>query len=204
MPEVMKPSEIGTSAGNRKGNDRSEIDWPAVLDQNGRWLRLVVHSRLKEAEATDEVMQNLALAVVRQRAPLRDPARLSAWLYRLAVRQVLLYRRSLGRSRRTLDRFVRQLHPKTHENGHDPDPLGWLIRRERGQMVRDIVERLPPRDSEILLLKYVENWTSRELADRLGVTTSAVEARLHRARRRLRDELTQSRAVEPCEAKELS
>ena len=47
-------------------------------------------------------------------------------------------------------------------------------------LVRDAVERLPRRDREILLLKYTEDWSYRELAGHLGVSESAVEARLHR------------------------
>jgi DNA-directed RNA polymerase specialized sigma24 family protein len=42
-------------------------------------------------------------------------------------------------------------------------------------------------------LKYSENWTYRELAAHLGQTEAAIESRLHRARRRLRDELAQHR-----------
>ena len=48
---------------------------------------------------------------------------------------------------------------------------------------------LPGREAEILLLKYSEDWTYRQIADHLGLTSSAVEARLHRARQRLRRKL---------------
>ncbi|MCA9270883.1 MAG: sigma-70 region 4 domain-containing protein, partial [Planctomycetales bacterium] len=37
--------------------------------------------------------------------------------------------------------------------------------------------------------KYVEDWSYRQIAERLGVSASAVEARLHRARGRLREQL---------------
>ena len=50
--------------------------------------------RLGEPQAIDEVMQDVSLAAVRQQAPLNDPEKVAPWLYRLAVRQTLLYRRS--------------------------------------------------------------------------------------------------------------
>ena len=56
--------------------------------------------------------------------------------------------------------------------------------------------RLARRDKEILLLKYTEAWSYRQLADYLGISTSAIEARLHRARQRLRDELAVLEIVE--------
>jgi len=40
-----------------------------------------------------------------------------------------------------------------------------------------------------LLLKYTENWSYQQIAAHLGISHSAVEARLHRARRKLRAEL---------------
>ena len=48
----------------------------------------------------------------------------------------------------------------------------------------------------MLLLKYTENWSYRELALHLGVSLSAVESRLYRARERLRHELVQLQVVE--------
>ena len=52
------------------------------------------------------------------------------------------------------------------------------------------------RDAEILLLKYTEDWSYRQLASRLGITKVAVEARLHRARQRFRAELTNLAVIE--------
>ena len=49
--------------------------------------------------------------------------------------------------------------------------------------------RLSDADNEVLLLKYGENWSCREMADRLGVSSSAIKSRLMRARGNLRDEL---------------
>ena len=56
--------------------------------------------------------------------------------------------------------------------------------------------RLPPRDAEVLILKYAEGWSYRELAEHLGQSEPAVESRLHRARQRLRQELTAARVIE--------
>jgi RNA polymerase sigma-70 factor (ECF subfamily) len=60
------------------------------------------------------------------------------------------------------------------------------MREERDELIRAAVAQLPERDAEILLLKYSEGWSCRELTAYLGIGQSAVEARLHRARDRLR------------------
>jgi RNA polymerase sigma factor (sigma-70 family) len=56
-------------------------------------------------------------------------------------------------------------------------------------LIRKAIKRLPRQDAEMLMLKYTEDWSYRELADHLGISHSAVESRLHRARKRMRDQL---------------
>ncbi len=164
------------------------IDWPAALAAHGHWLRLVVLARVGEREAADEVLQEVSLAAVRQQAPLADHAKLAPWLYQLAVRQCLLYRRKRGRARKLVQRFAERRPPADHD-ACAADPLDWLLADERQAAVRQGLVRLPARDREILLLKYSEGWSYHQLAAHLGASHSAVEARLHRARARLRQEL---------------
>jgi len=164
------------------------IDWQAVLAQHDRWLRTVVLARVGERAAVDEVMQEVALAAVRQKAPIEDRAKIGSWLYRVAVMQSLLYRRSRGRGRKLVQRYADRLPGDSSQR--TPDPLSYLVNDERRDLVRTAIGRLKHRDAEILLLKYTEDWSYQQLADHLGISCSAVEARLHRARARMRDELT--------------
>jgi RNA polymerase sigma factor (sigma-70 family) len=164
------------------------IDWRFVLAEHDRWLRTVVYARLGEPQAVDEVMQEVSLAAVRQKSPINDRKKVAAWLYRLAVTQTLLYRRKMGRQRKLVDRYALRNHP-TEQDNRQADPLSWLLSKERRQKVRTAMKRLVRRDAEILLLKYTEDWSYQDLAEHLGISQSAVEARLHRARQRLRSEL---------------
>jgi RNA polymerase sigma-70 factor (ECF subfamily) len=134
------------------------------------------------------VLQEVSMAAVRQQAPINDPQKVAAWLYRLTVLQTLLYRRKHGRRRKLIDRYAQRCRP-TEEDHRRPDPLSWLLSEERREKVRTAMKRLAHRDAEILLLKYTEDWSYRELTEHLGISQSAVEARLHRARQHLRDEL---------------
>ncbi|HUY32205.1 MAG TPA: sigma-70 family RNA polymerase sigma factor [Pirellulales bacterium] len=183
-PEADEPPSAGTP-----------IDWQAELARHDRWLRTIVLARLGERQAVDEVMQEVALAAVEQRAPLADRTKLAPWLYKLAVTKALLYRRRMGRQRRLTTNYAQRLRP--HESdSRSPDPLEWLLADERRKLVRAALGRLAPRDAEILLLKYTENWSYHQIAAHLGIGHAAVEARLHRARGRLRAELAALNVVE--------
>jgi RNA polymerase sigma-70 factor (ECF subfamily) len=175
------------------------VDWPAALAEHGRWLRTVVAARVGDFAAADDVMQEVATGAVEKGHQLRDPTRVAPWLYRLAVFAALQHRRRQGRRRKLIERFVERQPPKGAD-ARELDPLDWLLADERKSLVRKALERLPRRDAEILLLKYTEDWSYRELAEHLGLSTSAVEARLHRARKKMRRALT---AVDPTLSAEL-
>jgi RNA polymerase sigma-70 factor (ECF subfamily) len=188
MPDAAQTSQVmrgGTAA----------IDWPAVLAQHDRWLRTVVLSRLGEPQAVDEVMQEVSLAAVAQRAPLQDASKVAPWLYRLAVMQSLLYRRKRGRQKKLADRYLERVRPGEGDS-RTLDPLSWLLAAEQRQLIRKAMDVLPPRDAEILLLKYTEDWSYHQLAEHLGISHAAVEARLHRARQRLRSQLAAMHVIE--------
>ena len=174
--------------------DLPPIDWSAALAEHDRWLRTVAFSRLADRDAVDDVMQEVALAAVRQSAPLLDRSKVAPWLYRLVVRNVLLYRRKMGRRRKLADRFER--HRLSDPTPAPPDPLGWLLADERRAKIRQSLDELPPRDAEVLLLKYTQDWSYRQMAQHLGISESAVEARLHRARRKMRHRLAARDVIE--------
>ena len=133
-------------------------------------------------------MQETALATARQCEP-DDPAGIGRWLYRVAVRQSLLYRRRVGRYARRIERFA-NISPTC---GGDEQTLAiperLVIASEQRRLVNAALETLHRGDCEILLLKYIENWSCRQIADHLGISESAVKSRLLRARNALRREL---------------
>jgi RNA polymerase sigma factor (sigma-70 family) len=106
-----------------------------------------------------------------------------------------MYRRRLGRQRRLTNNYAQRVRP-SESDSRNPDPLGWLLADERRAMVRAALAGLPRRDAEILLLKYTEDWSYHQIAAHVGIGHSAVEARLHRARSRLRAQLAALNVVE--------
>jgi RNA polymerase sigma-70 factor (ECF subfamily) len=180
---------------NSDSDDAAGIDWSAELARHDRWLRTIVAARMRDGEEVQDVMQEVALAAVRQASPVRDADKVGPWLYRLAVRQCLQFRRRRGRQRKLVNRFSEKCQPSEWDH-RTSDPLDWLLADERRGLIRQAIGRLHRRDAEILLLKYTEDWSYREIAQHLGISHSAVEARLHRARGRLRGELAAAAVIE--------
>jgi RNA polymerase sigma factor (sigma-70 family) len=162
------------------------IDWGNCLVEHQRWIRAVILARTGEPQAVDEVWQEVSLAAIEQRAPLAEADKAPAWLHRLAVIRSIRYRRRCARQRRRLARVAAE------SNGHASaadDPFQWLLGKERQELVRRALGQIAGRDAEILMLKYHERWSYRRIAALLEISESAVDARVFRARERLRRQL---------------
>jgi len=177
------PSPTG---GPLRVSERHVANWGLCLATHGPWLRTVILARTGEMQAVEEVLQQVALAAVEQKSPLSDPTKVAPWLHRIAVVQSARYRRKRGRDRRAMRQVAENVQ---QPNSLTKDPLSWLLLKERHEQTRIAVGQLPGADAEILLLKYGEGWSYRRIAERLGITEKAVEARLTRARARLRHAL---------------
>ncbi len=154
----------------------------AIFLEHESWLRTVVRSRLSEPDAVEDVMQNIALAIVRHKSMLHEVNRIGAWLYQIAVRQVLMHRRSSGRRRRFHDRLTAD----DVSRAAAASPLESVLACEQQQNVQQALNTLSEIDRQILMLKYSEGWSYRELATHLGVQEETIEYRLMRARKNFR------------------
>ena len=176
---------------------------------HGSWLRAVAIARLRGLEGADDVMQDVAMAAVRNWETLRTAANAKPWLYRLTVRAALMHRRTLGRARKRIKEAI-DSYTARHglseagasakagrateagalggiPGGLGADPLGALLASERHAHLRIAIARLPVKDMEMLLLKHVDDCSYQEIAQRLGVTAGVVQMRLFRARQKLRE-----------------
>ena len=64
----------------------------------------------------------------------------------------------------------------------DANPEDALILRQRGIMLRDIVDKLKPRYSKIVKMRYFEEMTYEEIAQQLNIPLGTVKIQLRRAR----------------------
>ena len=114
------------------------------------------------------------------------PSDWAAWLTRVVV-NACRDRRRAGwwiRFRRSTDR-VEELSL----SAPDPDPADATARRETRRQIWLAFRELPDRQREVFVLRHVEEYSTAEVADALGLTSGTVKRHLFRAIRRLRGAL---------------
>lgn len=153
--------------------------------RNGAWVRSVVFGVLGDREQLDDVCQQAWTNVWRQLGRLRDTKRWRPWLYRLVRNAAIDAGREQTRRRRL---FGRQLAARPSQ-ARDRNPPDEMIRAEQRVMVLEAVRSLPALYREPFVLRHVEDWSYRRIAELMDLPEDTVETRLVRARRLLRQAL---------------
>ena len=143
--------------------------------------------RIGRTEADDTTAD--VFAVAWRRIDEIEWATVRPWLYGIA-RGVLANRWRAGRRQRRLLGRVSGLAPVADEL-----PEVQVVRRAQDEEVLTAVRRLKPSDQEILQLAAWEELTAPEIATAVGISVSATEQRLHRAKQRLAKALQSTTTV---------
>ncbi len=148
-------------------------------------------------EDAEEVAQETLLKVFESLNQLRDPERLKPWVFRIAKNACLMKRRKsvfAPQAEISLD----ELMPGKSGDGDGMrlEIADWSALPETLAMdaelrgaLQDAVGALPESYRAVFLLRDVEDLSTEEAADVLGVSEDVVKTRLHRARLALRKQL---------------
>ncbi len=140
-------------------------------------------------EDAEEVAQDVFIRLYKAAHRYQPRAKLSTLLYRIAVNL------SLNRIRdRKAKRWVSWEHHRREDekkplSSETSQPDTVLENKERQQMIRSVIDSLPPNQRTAVILKRYHDLSYEEIADIMRCSVSAVEARLHRAKQNLKKQL---------------
>jgi RNA polymerase sigma-70 factor (ECF subfamily) len=175
-----------------RAGDRAEFS-RLVEAYSGRLYRLAL-KMLADPQDAEDVLQETFLKAFRHLAGFDGRSSLSTWLFRIATNEALMLLRRKRPDMVSID------EPLAGADG-EQEPVqivDWCCLPERELVSADArrrldaaVTRLPPNLRVVFLLRDVEDLSTRETADALGLSEEAVKTRLSRARFRLREMLTE-------------
>jgi RNA polymerase sigma factor (sigma-70 family) len=163
-----------------------------IFDRHYADIHGYASRRLGPSLADDVAAETFLIAFDRRRR--YDPSQPSArpWLYGIASNLIARHRRAEVRQYRALARAAGQL---VHD--HDEHVTGRLdAAAQRGRLAAALLA-LAERDREVLLLVAWAQLSCEEAAQALGIPAATARSRLHRARRRTREALEETRSTEP-------
>ncbi len=157
-----------------------------LVEENLGWLRGWFRGRVKDPDLTDELCQESLLRAIRRLSGLRDLALFPGWLYRIAENTLRDHLRAKLRRKKVvftplLEEEVQPAAPAF--DSRDPE------KAEETERLLSAIRELPPKLREPLLLRHSRDLPYREIAAILGIRENAVQVRIFRARRLLRQKL---------------
>ena len=191
MTETTTPREDEAVLVARLRSGDSRAFEELVRTHMARLLRVARRFLDSEEDARDAV-QDAFIAAFRSIGEFESTARLSTWLHRIVINAALM---KLRTRRRKPEDDIETYLPRFLEDGHQVESsVPWtessaeteLERTETANLVRAAISRLPESYRVVLMMRDIEELSTEETAQMLGLTPNAVKIRLHRARQALR------------------
>jgi RNA polymerase sigma factor (sigma-70 family) len=139
---------------------------------------------VRNVQASEDVAQEVFLAVWTSLGKLRNPASFLPWLRQMTCNQASLWIRNHGRERTDDEALASVVDVR-------PSPADALLRDEERRVLTDVIADLPEESREVVILYYREGSSAKHVASLLGISEDAVKQRLSRARAKIRAEMLQ-------------
>jgi len=154
---------------------------------------------LQQREDAEDATQQTFINVMEHLDQFREEAAVATWILRIATNQALAtLRKRRGRSTVPLDTQPNpgddetpMPHPEFIAQWRD-DPAELAERSEVKELLGQALSELDEKHRVVFVLRDVEEFSTRETAELLGISESNVKVRLLRARLRLRERLTRT------------
>ena len=150
--------------------------WEAFSSQ----LRRFIGSRIVDESLVDDILQDVFIKIHSRIDTLKDDGKVESWIYQITRNAIIDYYR---RQKLTLD--VSQSVPPIDIMPYDTP------HQEIASGLKLMIDDLPEKYRQALLLTEYRGFTQKELAQHLGMSVSGAKSRVQRARQKLKDLLMQ-------------
>jgi len=178
---VTENKETNLVAAARRGDAES---FSRLCEQHYPALVAIAYSQLADRGLAEDAAQEALLVAYRDITRLKEAGCFLPWLAVICRNTAIDMARARARER--------------HAGIEDCSPVADLCHHESDAVaaVREIVFRLNPDVRDILVLRYYNGMTYEQIGGLLGVSEEAVNGKLRRARKTIRQELQRRESME--------
>jgi RNA polymerase sigma-70 factor (ECF subfamily) len=177
---------------------RGDADaWEQLVESTHREVYSLCLRILRDPDDAAEATQDAYLKAFRGLKGFRGDAQFTTWLYRVATNAAISKHRSRKRRR-------------TWETGADDDVLVRIAGSDSTEAqagarldlarVERAISRLPEHYRTAIVLRDVYGMSIEEIAEQMGVSDTAAKVRVHRARKRLKEEVFEDESEQGTDA----
>jgi RNA polymerase sigma-70 factor (ECF subfamily) len=166
----------------KKVAEGDEVAFEQMVKKYEHRVLNTIYRYIGKSDEAEDIAQEVFIKVWSHAKSFKGKSKFSTWLYRIVVNQCLNYRFKYKERLTSLDEIM--------EHGKTPDSLKVEIGdEEMSKIVRRAIDDLPERQRIALVLSKFEGKSYKEIAQIMGVSLSAVESLIFRARGSLKKKL---------------
>jgi len=188
--QVVKADEPILVAAAKAG-DISAFD--TLVNRYERKIFRLTQNITQNREDAEDAMQEAFLKAFEHLGDFEGNSRFYTWLVRIAVNQALMKLRRRRSNIVSLDEEIdtgEDMVPREIEDW-GPSPIERYEQTEMGEILSKVIGELDPSFRIVFQLRDIEQLSTEETAEALGLSVPAVKSRLLRARLKLRQKLNQ-------------
>ena len=147
--------------------------------------------KLKNSTDAEDVSQEVLIRVCRNIYNLKDPKAFGVWLNRIIINEVnrFLEKNAKHSDNVSVDEYLDDYQNSIADSDEDFLPHEYSIKKDDRRMVMDIVNNLPERQHDAIMLHYYEGLGLTEAANVMGITKQSVARHLELAREKIKNEI---------------
>lgn len=150
-----------------------------IWEAFGGRLKGFILGRVRDEQDAQDILQEVFCKIHEKVDQLQDSDRLQAWVYQITRNAII----DFFRKRR--DKIaLQEISEVPDEEPPPPD-----VMEELSACLRPMINQLPNKYREAVLLTDIEGMTQKEMAERMGLSLSGAKSRVQRAREKLKDML---------------
>ncbi len=169
-----------------------KVEFARLVDQYSSQIYRLALKMVKNQQDAEDILQETFLKAYHALPDFEGRSSLSTWLYRIATNEALMF------LRRKFPEQVSVEAPFQEQGEQTPLeivdwcclPEGELLSSEGQVILENSVDTLTESLRVVFLLRDIEGLSTREAAEVLDISESAVKTRLSRARLQLREMLS--------------
>jgi len=159
------------------------------------------HCKLQDHIDAEDATQEILIRVCTGITDLKNPRAFGKWLNTIIINETNRYFKKRSRHSNVLN--IDDYREVLTEENEEFLPQEYIFRKEARSAVMEIINRLPERQMESIMLYYYEGLSAKEAAEVMGVTPQRVSECLSLARETIKNELDKQ-AVESSMARSVA
>ena len=189
-PEIEVHPDVDLVARTRAGDNSA---YEQLVKQYERQIFRTANHITQNREDAEDITQDVFFKAFQKLEQFQGNSKFSTWLVRIAVNESLMRLRKRKTSKTvSMDENVQTDEGSIPRDFADwsPNPEQQFGTAELGDILRRTIQGLPPGFRTVFTLRDIENLSTEETAEALGLSVPAVKSRLLRARLQLRERLS--------------